>query len=40
LDLSARMNSGGIYIATGIFQGAKSPGKNTRYDGFRIWSLP
>jgi hypothetical protein len=40
LDLSARMNSGGIYIATGIFQSDKSPGSTTRYTDYRIWSLP
>lgn len=40
LDLSARMNSGAIYIATGIFQDAKIPGKITRYGDFSIWTLP
>jgi serine/threonine protein kinase len=40
LDLSDRMNSGAIYIATGIFQDAKMAGKTTNYEGFSIWSLP
>lgn len=40
MDLSARMNSGAVYIATGIFQDDKQPGKSTRYTDFSIWSLP
>lgn len=40
IDLSARMNSGAVYIATGIFKSAKLPGKSTRYTDFSIWSLP
>ncbi|MCC7128860.1 MAG: serine/threonine protein kinase, partial [Anaerolineae bacterium] len=40
MDLSARMNSGVIYIASGIFQDAKIAGKTTRFTEFRIWALP
>ena len=40
LDLSARMNPGGIFIATGIFQGDGLAGSSTRYSDFSIWSLP
>lgn len=40
MDLSVRMNSGAIYIATGIFQDAKLAGKMTRFTNFSIWSLP
>jgi serine/threonine-protein kinase len=39
LDLSARMNPGAIFIATGIFQGDGKPGSTTRYADFSIWSL-
>jgi len=39
LDLSARMNPGEIYIATGIFQGSKQAGSVTKYTDFRVWSL-
>jgi len=39
LDLSARMNPGEIYIATGIFQGSKQAGSATKYTDFRVWSL-
>ena len=40
LDLSARMNTGAIYIATGLFQDAKKPGSTTRFTDYRIFSLP
>jgi serine/threonine-protein kinase len=40
LDLSARMNPGAIFIATGIFQGDGIAGSSTRYTDFSIWSLP
>ncbi len=40
LDLSARMNSGEIYIATGIFQKSKNPGAVTKYSEYSIWSIP
>jgi hypothetical protein len=40
LDLSARMNAGGIYIASGIFQGDSIAGKSVLYTDYRIWSLP
>ena len=40
LDLSARMNPGAIFIATGIFQGDGKAGSSTRYSDFSIWSLP
>ncbi len=40
LDLSARMNPGAIFIATGIFQGDGMAGSSTRYSDLSIWSLP
>lgn len=40
LDLSARMNSGAIYIATGMFQANRKEGASTNYSGFTIWSIP
>jgi len=40
LDLSARMNPGSIFIATGIFQGDGMAGSSTRYSDFSIWSIP
>jgi len=40
LDLSARMNPGAIFIATGIFQGDGKAGSSTRFSDFAIWSLP
>ncbi len=40
LDLSARTNSGSIFIATGIFQGDGQAGSSTRFADFSIWSLP
>jgi hypothetical protein len=40
LDLSARMNPGAIFIATGIFQGDGKAGSTTRFSDFSIWSLP
>ena len=40
LDLSARVNPGAIFIATGIFQGNGIAGSSTRYSDFSIWSLP
>jgi hypothetical protein len=39
LDLSARMNPGAVFIATGIFQ-ENMAGSSTRYSDFSIWSLP
>jgi hypothetical protein len=40
LDLSARQNSGDIYIATGIYSGREISGRSTGYQDFTIWSLP
>lgn len=40
LDLSARMNSGDIFIATGIYDVSRIPGMQTGYQNFSIWSLP
>ncbi len=40
LDLSARMNPGAIFIATGIFQGDGIAGSSTRFSDLSIWSLP
>ncbi len=40
LDLSARLNPGTIFIATGIFQGDGKAGASTRYSDFSIWSIP
>ena len=40
LDLSARMNPGAIFIATGIFQGDGLAGSSTRFSDLSIWSLP
>lgn len=40
LDLSARMNSGSIFIATGIFDSGRLPGKQTGYQDLTIWSFP
>ncbi len=39
LDLSARMNPGGIYIVTGVFADSTIPGKSTGYTDFTVWSL-
>lgn len=40
LDLSARVNSGAIFIATGMFQANRREGASTNYTGFTIWSIP
>lgn len=40
LDLSARMNSGPIYIVTGVYEGDELAGKLTNYEGFTVWSFP
>jgi serine/threonine protein kinase/uncharacterized membrane protein YidH (DUF202 family) len=39
-DLSARLDSGDVRIATGIFNGDEVNGYSTRYDNFRVWSIP
>jgi len=40
LDLSARINSGSILVATGMYSGDEINGYKTRYKDFMIWSLP
>lgn len=40
LDLSAKNESGGIWVGTGLFSGDQISGEVTRYDKFNIWSLP
>jgi eukaryotic-like serine/threonine-protein kinase len=40
LDLSVRINSGDIYICTGIFENDELTGEVTDYKDFTIWSLP
>jgi hypothetical protein len=40
IDLSARMNSGDIYIVTGVYSGDEVTGEATDYQDFTIWSLP
>ena len=40
LDVSAKLDSGDIFIAIGNIRGYETPGKVTRYEGFTIWSLP
>lgn len=40
LDLSARVNPGAIFIATGIFKNDGMAGSSTRFSDFSIWSLP
>ncbi len=39
-DLSSRMNSGGIYIATGVYQDDEIDGYATDFSDFTIWSIP
>jgi hypothetical protein len=39
-DLSSRMNSGGIYIATGVYQDDEIDGYSTDFSDFTIWSIP
>lgn len=40
VDLTARMNSGDIYLATGIYSGDEVAGKSTGYSDFTIWATP
>jgi len=40
LDLSSRLNSGAIYIVTGILNGDEQEGAATEYQDFTIWSIP
>lgn len=40
LDLSGRMFSGDILIATGVYYGDEIDGETTRYQGFGVWSIP
>ncbi|MBN2548148.1 MAG: protein kinase [Anaerolineales bacterium] len=40
LDLSGRMFSGDILIATGVYYGDELDGETTRYQGFAVWSIP
>lgn len=40
IDLSARVNPGAIFIATGIFKNDGMAGSSTRFSDFSIWSLP
>jgi len=40
LDLSARTNSGGILIATGLYLGNEITGKSTDFTQYTIWSIP
>lgn len=40
LDLSARSNSGGIFIATGMHEGDEIDGEATGYKDFTVWSIP
>ena len=40
LDLSARTNSGGILIATGLYLGNEITGYSTDFTQFTIWSIP
>ncbi len=40
LDLSLRTDSGGIFVATGVYTNDEIDGKVTEYQQFTIWSLP
>ena len=40
LDLSARTNSGDIFLATGIYLGDEIDGYSTGYSQFSVWSVP
>ncbi len=40
MDVSARMNSGGILIATGVYTGDEFTGESTEYQDFTVWSIP
>lgn len=40
LDLSARTNSGGILIATGLYLGNEITGKSTDFTQYTVWSIP
>jgi len=40
LDLSARTNSGGVVIATGITNGDEINGYSTKYQDFKVWEIP
>jgi len=39
LDLSVRMNSGDVFVVTGVYQGDEIPGFHTGYEAFSIWSI-
>ncbi|MBN1146994.1 MAG: serine/threonine protein kinase [Anaerolineales bacterium] len=39
-DLSTRLNSGDIFVVTGIYTGDEVTGEATDYRDFTIWSLP
>jgi hypothetical protein len=39
LNVSKKLDSGDIYVATGIYGGHTINGKFTRYEGFTVWSL-
>lgn len=40
LDLSARTNSGGILLATGLYLGDEITGKTTGFSQYTVWSIP
>ncbi len=39
LDLSARVNSGDVFVVTGVYQGDEVPGSVTPFQDFTIWSI-
>jgi hypothetical protein len=39
LDLSGRVNSGDVFLVTGVYQGDQIPGSSTGYQDFTIWSI-
>jgi serine/threonine protein kinase len=39
LDLSDRVNSGDVFVVTGVYQGDEIPGSATRFQDFSIWSI-
>jgi len=39
LDVSERVNSGDVFVVTGVYQGDEIPGSFTGYQDFTIWSI-
>lgn len=40
MDISARMSSGSILVATGVYTGDEITGESTEYEDFTVWSIP